>query len=148
MLEGWDRRFSTGENVFFKSSETIGWLFTDSQSDVSEMDEYYGDIYSLIIDREVEIIHQLRIKTLTYTPQLTAASRVLGELDWYPSPLTDLTKSSFLRSRSSNVCFHKAIHQRRKCHQYCPWKTPITGTRCVYIYRERYLSCGRTRPEC
>jgi len=50
------------------------------------MDEYYGDIYSLIIDREVEIIHQLRIKTLTYSPQLTAASRVLGELDWY-SPL-------------------------------------------------------------
>jgi DNA mismatch repair protein MSH5 len=47
------------------------------------MDEYYGDIYSLIIDREVEIIHQLRIKTLTYSPQLTAASRVLGELDWY-----------------------------------------------------------------
>jgi len=51
------------------------------------MDKYYGDIYSLIIDREVEIIHQLRIKTLTYTPQLTAASRVLGELDWYFSSL-------------------------------------------------------------
>jgi len=30
MLEGWDRRFSTSENVFFKSSETIG-----SQSKIS-----------------------------------------------------------------------------------------------------------------
>jgi len=91
MLEGWDRRFSTGENVFFKSSETIGSPLTDFQSDVSEMDEYYGDIYSLIIDREVEIIHQLRIKTLTYTPQLAAASRILGELDWYFYSLIGLT---------------------------------------------------------
>lgn len=34
------------------------------------------------VDREVEIIHHLRIKILSYTPQLTETSRVLGELDW------------------------------------------------------------------
>jgi DNA mismatch repair protein MSH5 len=33
----------------------------------------------------VEIIHQLRVKILAYTPTLTETSRILGELDWYPS---------------------------------------------------------------
>jgi len=94
MLEDWDMRFSTSEKVFFKCSEiygisTFNWLIEE------ELDEYYGDIYSLIIgtislkclniDREVEIIHNLRVKILTYSLQLSAISRVLGELDWYIS---------------------------------------------------------------
>jgi hypothetical protein len=54
MLEGWDMRFSTSEKVFFKCSEIHGstrliWLRE------AELDEYYGDIYSLIIGIPVEL---------------------------------------------------------------------------------------------
>ena len=33
-------------------------------------------------DKEVEIIHHLRITILQYAPPMTEASRLLGELDW------------------------------------------------------------------
>ena len=49
MLEGWEKAFSTNENVFFKSSETIGISLTFTLT--AELDEYYGDIYSLIIGK-------------------------------------------------------------------------------------------------
>jgi hypothetical protein len=32
MLEGWERAFSTNENVFFKSSETLGKMHLTSSS--------------------------------------------------------------------------------------------------------------------
>lgn len=37
MMEGWDLQFQTSDKGFFKTSE------------VYELDEYYGDVYSLII---------------------------------------------------------------------------------------------------
>jgi hypothetical protein len=37
MMDGWDLQFQTGDKGFFKTSE------------VYELDEYYGDVYSLII---------------------------------------------------------------------------------------------------
>ena len=49
MLEGWEKAFSTNENVFFKSSETIGISLTFTLT--AELDEYYGDVYSLIIGK-------------------------------------------------------------------------------------------------
>lgn len=48
VLDGWDYRFSTSENVFYKCAETDGKMRV-SLFDVLELDEYYGDIYSLII---------------------------------------------------------------------------------------------------
>ena len=47
-LDGWDYRFSTSENVFYKCPETHGKLRA-SLFNALELDEYYGDIYSLII---------------------------------------------------------------------------------------------------
>ena len=43
-------------------------------------------------DKEVEIIHHLRITILQYSPPLTEVSRLLGELDWYPHFVSSLTK--------------------------------------------------------
>jgi hypothetical protein len=45
-------------------------------------------------DKEVEIIHHLRITILQYAPPLTEVSRLLGELDWYPYYLSSLTEVS------------------------------------------------------
>lgn len=53
MLDGWDMRFSTSEKVFFKCSEIYGNTCLISLR-MAELDEYYGDIYSLIIGRPVK----------------------------------------------------------------------------------------------
>jgi hypothetical protein len=50
MLEGWEMRFSTNEKVFFKCAEIYGPIQLDLAK-ARELDEYYGDIYSLIIGK-------------------------------------------------------------------------------------------------
>jgi hypothetical protein len=52
MLEGWDLQFTTDQNVFFKSEETCGKLYYMLFFNGTELDEYYGDIYSLIIGKK------------------------------------------------------------------------------------------------
>ncbi|KAM0743725.1 hypothetical protein ACQRIT_001984 [Beauveria bassiana] len=46
-----------------------------------ELDEAYGDIYSQIGDREVELLHKLALNVLEYSSQLMLASQLSGELD-------------------------------------------------------------------
>ncbi|KAI0489521.1 muts domain V-domain-containing protein [Xylaria cf. heliscus] len=48
---------------------------------MKEMDEEFGDPYCMIIDREIEIIHQLAVIILDREAAILAASDVLGELD-------------------------------------------------------------------
>ncbi|KAI2635026.1 putative MSH5 protein [Xylaria nigripes] len=48
---------------------------------MKEMDEEFGDSYCMIIDREIEIIHQLAVEVLDREAAIIAASEVLGELD-------------------------------------------------------------------
>jgi len=126
MLEGWEQRFSTTENVFFKCSETNG-ICLIFMTEFVELDEYYGDVYSLIIgmtlslpseaDREVEIIHELRVKILEYSTQLADASRVLGELDWY-FPLLTANKSPISCVGGRKVQFNTACRNGRKRAQH------------------------------
>ncbi|KAK8145473.1 MutS protein msh5 [Beauveria asiatica] len=46
-----------------------------------ELDEAYGDIYSQIGDREVELLQKLASSVLEYSSQLMLASQLSGELD-------------------------------------------------------------------
>ncbi|KAF2963891.1 hypothetical protein GQX73_g9690 [Xylaria multiplex] len=48
---------------------------------MKELDEEVGDLYCMIIDREIEIIHQLAVTVLDRETAIIAASEVLGELD-------------------------------------------------------------------
>ncbi|KAI1423077.1 putative MSH5 protein [Xylaria sp. FL1777] len=48
---------------------------------MKELDEELGDLYCMIIDREIEIIHQLAVTILSRETAIIAASEVLGELD-------------------------------------------------------------------
>ncbi|KAI0542909.1 putative MSH5 protein [Xylaria digitata] len=48
---------------------------------MKELDEEVGDLYCMIIDREIEIIHQLAVAVLDRETAIIAASEVLGELD-------------------------------------------------------------------
>ncbi|XDG10457.1 hypothetical protein ABKA04_010072 [Annulohypoxylon sp. FPYF3050] len=65
----WERMFAAEGCVYYKNRQ------------MREMDEHFGDAYCMIIDREIEIIHELAVKILAQKEAITAASDVLGELD-------------------------------------------------------------------
>jgi hypothetical protein len=62
-------------------------------------------------DREVEIIHQLRVKILTFSPTLSAISSVLGELDWY-LPGHSINKPPLSYVCSGEIPIHKTLYYR------------------------------------
>ncbi|KAI1763423.1 muts domain V-domain-containing protein [Hypoxylon sp. FL1150] len=65
----WARMFATDGCVYYKNRQ------------MNEMDELFGDAYCMIIDREIEIIHELAVKVLSHQEAIITASDVLGELD-------------------------------------------------------------------
>ncbi|KAI0845599.1 muts domain V-domain-containing protein [Daldinia vernicosa] len=65
----WERMFVAEGCVYYKNRQ------------MKEMDEHFGDAYCMIIDREIEIIHELAVKVLAQREAIIAASDVLGELD-------------------------------------------------------------------
>ncbi|XXG99069.1 hypothetical protein Hte_005403 [Hypoxylon texense] len=65
----WERMFAADGCVYYKNRQ------------MKEMDEHFGDAYCMIIDREIEIIHELAVKVLAHQEAIITASDVLGELD-------------------------------------------------------------------
>lgn len=68
-VDGWDRVFTNGDTGYYKSPE------------MNEMDQKFGDLYSMICDREIEILHALAQSVLQYDDILIAISEIAGELD-------------------------------------------------------------------
>ncbi|KAL8631563.1 hypothetical protein Q9189_002669 [Teloschistes chrysophthalmus] len=66
---GWDRIFSTRSRVYYKDFR------------MRELDETLGDMYAVICDKEIEIIHKLGQEVLQYEHMLTQVSNICGELD-------------------------------------------------------------------
>lgn len=94
MMDGWDLQFQTSDKGFFKTSEVYGILSLEMrlpQNSTSITETFIlsssvsPTLSALMPDREVEIIHHLRIKILTYSTDLMEMSRVLAEFDWYNS---------------------------------------------------------------
>ncbi|KAI9840473.1 MAG: MutS protein msh5, partial [Pleopsidium flavum] len=67
--ERWDKMFTTGLRAYYKDYR------------MREMDETFGDMYALICDKEIEIVHELAQKVLEYEALLTVTSDICGELD-------------------------------------------------------------------
>lgn len=65
----WERMFSSEMIAYYKSSE------------MRELDEQFGDINSIICDKEIEIIHDLGQEILQYENLLAGCSDVCAELD-------------------------------------------------------------------
>ena len=66
---GWERIFSTSNAVFYKDQR------------MREFDETFGDVYAMICDREIEIIHELAQRLLESEITLCEISDICGELD-------------------------------------------------------------------
>ncbi|KAI0197764.1 muts domain V-domain-containing protein [Astrocystis sublimbata] len=67
--ETWECMFIVGEHAYYKNQQ------------MKELDEELGDPYCMIIDREIEIIHELAIKIIDREAAILMASDVLGDLD-------------------------------------------------------------------
>ncbi|KAI5920830.1 muts domain V-domain-containing protein [Camillea tinctor] len=67
--DAWERMFAAEGLVYYKNRQ------------MRELDAQFGDAYCMIIDREVEIIHELAVKTMEREDVILATSEVLGELD-------------------------------------------------------------------
>ncbi|KAI0599362.1 muts domain V-domain-containing protein [Biscogniauxia sp. FL1348] len=65
----WERMFAAEGLVYYKNRQ------------MRELDAQFGDAYCMIIDREVEIIHELAVKIMEREDVILATSEVLGELD-------------------------------------------------------------------
>ncbi|TVY50120.1 MutS protein-like protein [Lachnellula occidentalis] len=65
----WAKVFSTDDMGYYKNGR------------MKEMDTYFGDLYGMICDKEIEIVHRLAVKVLEHQELLVLASDLLGELD-------------------------------------------------------------------
>ncbi|KAK7952460.1 mismatch repair protein 5 [Apiospora aurea] len=67
--DAWEQMFVTDGEVYCKNRR------------MKEMDEHCGDTYCMIIDREIEILHELSVLVLSRQDAIRDASDVIGELD-------------------------------------------------------------------
>lgn len=83
----WERMFVTVNAAYYKNSNML------------EMDEYFGDIYGQICDREIEIIQQLAEQVLEYDSLLNDISDICGELDSLVALAQGAKRHSLVRPR-------------------------------------------------
>ncbi|MCJ1281630.1 MutS protein msh5 [Xylographa opegraphella] len=67
--EQWERIFSTAARVYYKDYR------------MRQLDETIGDMYAIICDKEIEIVHELATEVLRFETMLCTVSGVCGELD-------------------------------------------------------------------
>ncbi|KAI1130465.1 muts domain V-domain-containing protein [Nemania abortiva] len=67
--DSWECMFVADGSAYYKNQQ------------MKDMDDEFGDSYCMIIDREIEIIHQLAVEVLKREEAILVASEVLGELD-------------------------------------------------------------------
>ncbi|KAF5369357.1 hypothetical protein D9758_002767 [Tetrapyrgos nigripes] len=68
-LDGWSFQFSSESHVYFKSQE------------MQDMDAHVGDLHSLIVDREIEVVQGLLEEVLVHYDAMCAICDVCAELD-------------------------------------------------------------------
>ncbi|OLY78524.1 MutS protein-like protein [Smittium mucronatum] len=68
-LSDWKMMFNTEERAYYKNSR------------MTELDEYLGDIHAHIVDREIEIIQQLKQEVRSYSEYILEVNSHLSELD-------------------------------------------------------------------
>ncbi|KAI9676986.1 MAG: MutS protein msh5 [Caeruleum heppii] len=65
----WIYMFSTEDKAYYKSDE------------MREMDDHFGDLYGMICDKEIEIVHNLAQRMMEHETLITDCSDICGQLD-------------------------------------------------------------------
>ncbi|KAL9090364.1 MAG: hypothetical protein Q9159_001991 [Coniocarpon cinnabarinum] len=69
--EVWEKMFASDDLVYYKDDK------------MRAMDNHFGDLFTEICDREIEIIHELALEVMKFEESLIAASELCAELDCY-----------------------------------------------------------------
>ncbi|KAI5811678.1 muts domain V-domain-containing protein [Peziza echinospora] len=83
--ESWEFQFSTDVQYYYKDRL------------MREMDDYYGDISNTISEREIEIMYDLKVRTMEYEALIVACTKVCSELDCLLALTESATKYKFCR---------------------------------------------------
>ncbi|KAH7330304.1 muts domain V-domain-containing protein [Rhexocercosporidium sp. MPI-PUGE-AT-0058] len=67
--DAWEKMFVSNDMGYYKNVK------------MKELDGYFGDIYGVICDKEIEILHALAVRILDHEQYLVSASDLCGELD-------------------------------------------------------------------
>ncbi|KAH9210583.1 muts domain V-domain-containing protein [Leptodontidium sp. 2 PMI_412] len=67
--DAWQKMFVSNDMGYYKNLK------------MKELDSYFGDIYGMICDKEIEILHALAARILEHEQFLSLASDLCGELD-------------------------------------------------------------------
>ncbi|KAJ4394254.1 hypothetical protein N0V93_003471 [Gnomoniopsis smithogilvyi] len=67
--DAWESMFVTDGDIYCKNKR------------MRELDTQYGDLYCMIVDREIEIVHELGVEILGHEQALATASDLCGDLD-------------------------------------------------------------------
>ncbi|KAF1930781.1 mismatch repair protein 5 [Didymella exigua CBS 183.55] len=116
----WEMMFSAEGQVYFKTAE------------VREMDDYFGDIYGMISDREIEISHELAQFVLQYEELFASCSDICGELDTLLALAQGAKDYNLVRPRmtlENTIQIEKGRHilQERIVPSFVPNDTFVVG---------------------
>ncbi|CAZ86442.1 unnamed protein product [Tuber melanosporum] len=67
--EGWDLQFCTETNWYYKNPQ------------MRDLDDYFGDLYGRVCDREIELVHAMKCRVLQHDVALASCAMVCAELD-------------------------------------------------------------------
>ncbi|KAL2067305.1 hypothetical protein VTL71DRAFT_1729 [Oculimacula yallundae] len=89
--DAWERMFISNDMGYYKNVKMM------------ELDQFFGDIYGAISDREIEILHGLAVRVLEHEQFLTSASDLCGELDSLVALATGAEKYGFNRPQMTTA---------------------------------------------
>ncbi|KIY45215.1 hypothetical protein FISHEDRAFT_67145 [Fistulina hepatica ATCC 64428] len=78
VLDGWTFQVSLVLFIAYDFYPTLHAVFL---GELADMDQHVGDLHSLIVDKEIEIIHELTTELFDYHDNMSAVCDVCAELD-------------------------------------------------------------------
>ncbi|KAF8244532.1 hypothetical protein K440DRAFT_513134, partial [Wilcoxina mikolae CBS 423.85] len=125
-----------GENWEFQFCTATNWYYKNPQ--MREMDDYFGDMYGLIGDREIEIIHELQVRVLEHEKVLIECVRVCSELDCLMALAEAAAKYKYTRPVMTEQNILKVTKGRHPLQELC---VP------AYVENNGFLVGGRGTPD-
>ncbi|KAH6591068.1 hypothetical protein BASA50_009068 [Batrachochytrium salamandrivorans] len=106
-IEGLSFQFSTATVAYYKSEK------------MHELDDSLGDIHSNIVDRELEIMQQLRVAILEHSQDMIKASSTLTELDCILSLVEAALRYQYTRPTMTNGSDLHIVKGRHPLQELC-----------------------------
>lgn len=119
--DSWEQMFSGDGIIYYKNDQ------------MRHLDQHFGDLFTDICDREIEIIHELALDVLKYEDSLIAASDLCADLDCFLALAEGAKRYNFCRPKLTQ---ENIVNIKGGRH---PLQELTVST---FIPNDTYLSCG------